>query len=171
MDVMERRARKVYEAAAYPTPGPSRRRVLAGLGSVAGLAALSALTKGCLPPENGGGGTFSVTLPIDEDSRTVYIDYGSIDYHVLLQLTDEDLHDYIEDEADALGALVDELLGSHAITDFAPAEELSAVETAIAQLIADDYNGVTGSDLDAFSVVFLSIDHYDEGEEIAGMEG
>ena len=170
---MERRARKVYTAAKYPgaSAGPSRRRVLAGLGSVAGLAALSTLTKGCLLSEGELGETYSVTLPLGADSRTVYIDYGSIDYHVELELTSEDLHDYIEDEADALLDVVDQMLSGHDITDFAPAEDLSQIETAIAQVIAGAWSGTEGGDLDAFSVVFLSIDHYDEGEEIAGMEG
>ena len=170
---MERRARKVYEAASYPVAGaePSRRTFLVGLGSVAGLAALSPLTNGCLLSEGVLAETFSVTLPLDADSRTVYVDYGSIDYHVVLELTSEDLHDYIEDEAEALVGAVDEILAGHDIVDFAPTEDLSSIETAIAQLIADDWNGTEGADLDPFSVVFLSIDHYDEGEEIAGMEG
>ncbi len=171
---MERRPRVRYSATTYPVreARPTRRSVLAGLGTAVGAIALSAVTKGCLPPndDDDTSGAFDCRLP-PTDSRTVYIDWGNIDYHVQLGVDDADLRDYVEQETGPLTDAVDELLAGHEIYAFAPSEDLTDIETAIAQLIADTYSGNEASPLDGFTYVFLSIDHYDEGEEIAGMEG
>ncbi len=172
---MERRPRTSYDATRYPTrhPRPSRRSVLAGIGSAVGALAISAVTKGCLPPNDDDDDTSGLeecTLPL-VGSRTVYIDYGSIDYHVALGFDDAALFDFVQAQADPLTDAVDELLAGLGIYTFAPGETLTAVETAIAQLIADTFSGVEGAPLDDFTYVYLAIDHYDEGEEIAGMEG
>ena len=172
---MERRPRARYPATTYPTRDvePTRRSVLAGLGTAVGAVALSAVLQGCPPPnddDDTASGAFDCRLP-PTDSRTVYIDWGNIDYHVQIGEDDSDLHDFIDQETGPLTDAVDGLLASHEIYAFAPGEDLTAIETAIAQFVADTYTGNEASPLDAFAYVMLSIDHYDEGEEIAGMEG
>lgn len=172
---MERRPRACYGPTRYPVrhPRPSRRSVLAGIGTAVGALAISAVTKGCLPPGNDDddtSGAFDCTLP-PVDSRTVYIGFGSIDYHVQLGLDSQALFDHVQQEADPLTDAVDQLLAGHDIYTFAPGESLTDIETAIAQLVADDFAGVEGAPLDDFVYVYLSIDHYDEAEDIAGMEG
>jgi hypothetical protein len=173
---MERRPRDRYGSTRYPTrnPSPSRRSVLAGIGTAVGALAISAVTKGCLPPGNDDdddtSGLLECTLPA-ADSRTVYIDYGSIDYHVALGVDDPDLYDFVLQQSGALTDAIDVLLANHDIYTFAPGETLTDIETAIAQLVADTYAGVEGAPLDDFAYVYLSIDHYDEAEDIAGMDG
>lgn len=172
---MERRPRARYGSTRYPArhPRPSRRSVLAGIGSAVGALAISAVTRGCLPPGNDDddtSGAYESRLPA-LDSRTVYIGYGSIDYHVQLGLDSSSLHGFVQQEVGALTDAVDELLAGYDIYSFAPGETLTDIETAIAQLIADTFTGQEAAPLDDFVYVYLSIDHYDEGEEIAGMEG
>jgi hypothetical protein len=172
---MERRKRTTYGDDRYPDLNGyiDRRAVLAGLGALAGAAALPMATGGCIVTMPGliaeDPDTYYVYLPVAGESRTLYFSYqGYVDYHVELRVETLELAEFLADNRDALLEAIDEEMASYGLWTFHPDQDHSGVELTLTQLLADAFAGVEDALTNQFHFVDLVIDHYNEEEEVDG---
>ena len=176
---MERRKRADYDDASYPclTVEVDRRKVLAGLGIALGGAVFPALT-GCVRRDiaglvaGPGMDEWSVRLPPGPDVHTLFFDNDAfIDYAVEIWVGDVSLADTLSTEGDAILVEFDEQLGGHSIYSFAPGEDLIPIEDELLALLLERYSAWVDGDPHVFLGLTLSIDAYDEGEQLDGLVG
>lgn len=172
---MKRSKRDRYDGGDYPAPWTllDRRSVLAGLGGLTGAA----LLPGCIagptltneepPPAP----TYEIHLPIAPDSRTLWLGYGVMDYHVELLVRGTSIADWVEESRPDLLPVLDDALRGHEIAEFAENADLSGVEAELIQVLADAWAGEVGASSAGFLRLDLVIDYYDDDPPIPGDVG
>jgi hypothetical protein len=161
-----------YDGGTYPALKTllDRRTLLAGLGGVAGAAILPGciagptLTNEDPPPAP----TYEIQLPISPGSRTLWLGYGVMDYHVELLVRGTPIADWVEDSRAQLMSELDAALLEHDISEFAAGADFTGVEAELVQVIADAWAGEEGASSAGFLRLDLLIDYFDDDPEIDG---
>lgn len=92
--------------------------------------------------------------------------WGWMDFHVVVSTDDEVFQTWVEElPSDALAAVVD-VLATHAVTDFDPdhVTDLTEIEQAIGEALTT----AAGAPSSAVQAVTLSIDAYEDENDIDG---
>ena len=178
---MQRKKITSYQGTRYPDleAGLDRRAVLRGLGGLAGVLTASSAMGGCfglpLDPVGGtdgitdDGDVYDISLPPDPQVRTLYFeDGGYIDYHVDVRVDSYNLFETMGLDSDVLLAAIDDLLAGHSIYDFAPGVDTTTIDAELLTYLRDTYAQAQLGDI---LWAILTVDEYDAGEEIDGLEG
>ncbi len=169
---MDRRPLPRYDGDRYPDRAaiPDRRTFLAQLGVATGAVAVTLLSKGCIPLS---GDVYEPNdhlfdLPLGGTSRDLFFDYGSIGYHLEIEVEEMEMRSWIEDNSQHVLLQIDQVLLEKSVYAYAPGQSITEIQTACAQAIADEYEGMEQASLAGFRQCYLSIDSYDPGEDIPG---
>jgi len=169
---MKRQSRSSYAEAQYPTAQNllDRRAFLKGMGALVGASAAAAASSACFNPffpPLGGEAPYpddlvTVYLPAAPESQcVVFAEQGYVDYRLEVVVHGEETARFLEEQRDELLTMIDAALQQHAMSELAPEQEHSALETEITQILADAYGDAEGAPTHMFYGVLLIIDTFE----------
>lgn len=113
--------------------------------------------------------TYTLQLPL-EGSRDLYFSdpWGWIQYHLVVMVDNGHLHDWLYENADAVLAAVDQVLGAQDVTAYEHDDGFSTVENEITRALAEAYEAATAISKASFLEVDLYVDAYEDEDDILG---
>jgi hypothetical protein len=113
--------------------------------------------------------TWSLALPL-HGVRDLYFEspWGWVQYRLGLLVDDQGMHDWLYEHPDAALNAVDAVLRDFGIARFETDDGFDEVEAAIATALTELYRHATGDPSGGFLEVDLSIDAYQDEDDIGG---
>lgn len=106
-----------------------------------------------------------VRLPEVESRLVEFSDpWGIVRYHLEVLMSTDATADAVAAKAEEILAAVDQVLGTHPVTDFEGTPDLTALEAELVQVLA----AVSGLNTARFLSLALVIDHYEDVDDIDG---